>query len=474
MPRKRSKTTPEVKPRVDKLRLAGSSWQSSTGLGRARMVQKMGLQYDNDRDVARVAGYIPEGQEKFDHYLSLYERQDVAGRIVDIFPQSCWREPPTIVETGRSAKTKFTSAFDEMAKRLQLWRLFERADRLTRIGSYGVLLIGQRGGSSLKEPLQKVGGPEEIVYLSPYSEGAAKIVEWEKDPFNERFGKPTMYEIDLSSGVADFKSTKERVHHSRLLHVAEDLLEDEVFGRPALKRVLNRFFDLEKISAATAEAFWQLADKILLLSIDPNVSITPEQQEELGEAAEEMMHDLRRQLVGSGITGQWLGGDTPNPSEAAKHYMLLIASAAGIPMRILFGSETGQKASDQDERQWLGTVAERIHRHVEPVILRAFIDRMVEIGALPTPKKGYEITWPPLSKLTALEEADLNLKKAQTAQALTPAGGDPLEVVEIDEAGNLQLIPSDQIVRESIEDPEEDENAEDAEESDEDGEEDEA
>ncbi|MFP3947086.1 MAG: anti-CBASS protein Acb1 family protein [Longimicrobiales bacterium] len=418
---------------------------SSDRMNRLRFARKAGFQYGNERDVYTVAGYVQESDLDFDHYWSRYQRQDIAGRIVDMAPKTTWRHPPEIHEKDSEEETDFTRAFRELADRLGLWNHLERADRLSRIGQYGVLFMGTPGvDQTLKDPLESVNGPEDVLYLSSFHQGDVKVTEWEQDTGKERFGQPLVYRIKLSEGVENFPDVEEEIHHSRVVHIAEDRLSDEVHGRPALKRVFNRLMDLEKITAATAEAYWQLADKILLLSIDPNVEIGKDDRDALGKAAEEMMHDLRRQIVGSGIEGQWLDAEPPNPADPAELYMMLIGAGAEVPFRILFGNTTGERASTEDQKEWLGRIQERETNHAEPVILRPLVDRWIQIGALPEPRGGYRFEWPNRFQLDEKDEAELSKTRAETAKSLTPIGGDPRELVVI-ESDRVHLVDREEV-----------------------------
>src|SRR5688500_16100285 len=99
-------------------------------LGRSRMVQKLaGKQYGGERDIYAVAGYPAQDKVTFAHYWGLYERDGIAGRIVDMMAQTTWRTPPKVVEQGMPPEgTEFTQAFDKLAKRLKLWSYCQRVD----------------------------------------------------------------------------------------------------------------------------------------------------------------------------------------------------------------------------------------------------------------------------------------------------------------------------------------------------------
>lgn len=414
---------------------------------RLRAFRKAGFQYGGERDIWTVAGYPEEQNLDAHHYYQRYDRQHIAGRLVDMAPQATWRHAPTIHEDG-DTDTEFAGAVQELMDRddLRFVHRLERLDRQSRIGRFGGMLIGQATltDRDLRTEMEPMQGPEDVIYLSTFDERHIEVEDWEDDPSEERFGLPTLYRVDLSSGVTGFPDADAVVHWSRIIHVAEDRLSDEIYGRPALKRVFNLLVDLEKITAATAEAYWQLADQILLASLDPDMEVGDNQMDEFGEAIEEMYHDLRRQISGQGIDLDWVGGDTPDPSDPVTLYMRLIASAAqpGIPTRMLFGSETGERASTQDKKTWHETISSRQEQHAEPVILRATLNRLQEYGALPE-SEDYGVKWPNLFELPESEEAEIDSQRADAAASLTPVGGDPMERVRITDEGRVELEPTE-------------------------------
>jgi hypothetical protein len=445
-------------PRTEQLAILSES------LLRMGFGQTHGLQYNGDRDLFAVGGY-PTALS-FNDYLSMYERDGIAGQIVDMAPETTWRTPAEVVEEDQQEEgTEFTNAWSALVKRLRIWQRLERADRLSRIGRYSVLLIGTAGtdDKALPTPIQKVQGPEQILYFSAFHESHAKIDTWVTDPRDPRFGLPLTYKIDLSSGVDAFRSRFDSglgtviVHWSRVIHIAEGLLSDEVFGRPVLQRIWNDLHDLQKISTSTAEAHWQRVAGILTASIDPTTQVSDGDIDKLEEDLKEIYHDLRRTLVAKGVTVSRVAESEPNP-EAADLYMTRIAAGAGYPKRILFGSETGERASTEDQKTYLGSISERQKQHAEPGILRPLIDRLISIGALPRPADGtYQCVWPPLFQESEKEIADANLARANAVKAITPMGGNPLDYCEIDEERKIWPRPTPErgeLTEEELEAPE--------------------
>jgi hypothetical protein len=92
------------------------------------------------------------------------------------------------------------------------------------------------------------------------------------------------------------------------------------------------------------------------------------------------------------------------------------------------------------------------------MILRALIDRLIEKKALPRPSKpDYLVVWPPLFAESAQVIAEANKARAETAKALTPIGGSPLDLIEIDPDRNVMLRPTGErgeLTAEELEPPE--------------------
>jgi len=413
-------------------------------MGRYRLAKRAGLQYGGRRDIYEVAGYVTEGQIEFEHYFSIYERGDIGGRIVEMPAKTTWRTPPEISEDDEPDGTEFTETLDALAKRIRLWHHFQLLDIAAGIGRYGVLLIGVRGASAqtLRTPLTRIPGPDSVLYLKAYNEREAAIEQFDMNPSSAQYLRPLLYKITTSDGISGVGKSQLVVHHSRVIHAAENSF-DGVFGRPRLKRVLNRLFDLDKVAASTAEAYWQSVARILQAQIDADAtSPSAEEIADLRDQMSEMIHDLRRQFIGKGTKLEWLSMETPNAGQVVDMYFSLIAGAAGIPKRILFGSELGELASTTDEATYFGAINERQEHFAEPDILRAFVDRMITIGGLPQPKTGeYQVSWPPLFEESEKELAEADKIRAEAVKALTPVGGDPTLLVEIDENRRIWPVP---------------------------------
>ncbi|AFZ73031.1 phage portal protein [Natronobacterium gregoryi] len=405
---------------------------ASNMVGRQQFANRAGLQFDGDRDLWEAFGY--KRRFTYQDYLSWYKRGDIAKPIIDKPPETSWSERPEITDdadVGDENQTDFESdveaLFDADNNDTNLDRglshYLERADKLGRIGHYSVLFLGLTDvddASELSEPVDEgeLDGLDDLLFVTPLGEGDADVHEWVTDVTNPRNGLPETYKLDLANGD---QTNTQIVHHSRVIHIAEGVLEDSVNGEPALRAVMNRLFDLQKIAGASAEAYWMVSNPGLALSVDPEFSDVP--TEKMDKQVEEFENNFSRVLKLFGTDVEQLESQDVDPSNAVDAIMKLIAGTIEIPRRKLEGSERGELASSQDEANYLEKISARQESFCEPVILRAFLDRLLKFGVLTDPRGGsYTIDWPNLFQLTELEEAELKNQLSQAIQNLAPMG----------------------------------------------------
>lgn len=386
---------------------------TSALVSRSVLARRAGTAFDGARDLYATMGY-PDALT-IEDFFQAYTRQDIAARIVDAYPDATWREPPTV--TGE--------AFAPLESRHRIWRALHRLDRLTGVGHYGVLVLGLDGGEPMHQPV-KTGTTYKLLYLQPHSERTAQIVRWNDDPASPRYGKPEEYNITTGvnwTGTGAGGQRVVRVHHSRVLHVAERALEDESIGTPRLERIWNRLMDVDKLLGGSAEIYWQNVAAIMHLDADTNVDWDPEESENLASQVEEMQHNLRRWLRTRGVTAKniapgLMGSD---PTGAIDKQIDVIAGAVGIPKRILLGSEAGELASSQDENNWSGRIQERREQFAGPGVIEPLLAKLQTLGVLPA--DDYRIEWPESDNLGESARADIAVKKAQAVATYANSPG---------------------------------------------------
>lgn len=414
-------------------------------VARAAMAAALGKTFGGERDLYRVLGYKTE--LTFDDYFAKYDRGDLAGTIIEKPVTETWRKPPILKdgteEAGR-VDTPFVVAFQALAKRLKLWHYLTRVDILAGIGQYGVLLLGLRDGK-LDTPAKKgqCKKPEDLLFLSVFDEQSAPVSKLVQTANDARFGQPEIYTLDMGRALTNLTVTlgQKQAHWTRVIHLAENLLENDILGRPRLKGVLNRLEDLEKVVGGGAEAVWKLIYKGIIANAKEGYSL-PDDLDTWRDELKEYIHGLRRELVSEGIEYTIPGGEVVDPTGMVMILIRLIAARTNIPWQMLIGAERGDVANKQDQSTWAGYITSRQTNYAEP-ILRELIDRLIWLGCLPGPTSGeYTVVWPPLFEMTEVEEGNLAQTRASAMKTAAEAAA-YVEVTqeEIRTFGGLAPVP---------------------------------
>lgn len=399
---------------------------SSVLIQRAAFAFQHGFQFGEDRDLYERLGY--RRQITLYQMQARYERGDIAQRIVDCYPAATWAVPPIVREDDReSSETKFEKQWKSLVDRLHLWSYLDRMDRVSGIGHYGILLLGVADGRKLEEPIGPGKGPEHLIYLRPYSELTAGITRFVEDENDPRFGLPLLYNLtpggDATTSVNSSRrqrGPKKLVHWSRVLHFSDALRENDVYGLPRLLSVFNRLDDLDKVSGGSAEALWRSGYRGFHADIPPNAKLTPASKAALDERLKEYEHGQRRWIqTEGGVQIDAFDASQADPTGQFKMLIALISGATGIPQRILMGSEQGRLASDQDRLNWSERVRERTTSIAIPFAVRALIDRLLEIGVLSKPTKGYKADPPDIRATTPEVEAKIVNLRSQAVERFT-------------------------------------------------------
>lgn len=382
-------------------------------VARNRLGGMAGITYGGRRDLYTALGY--KRVLFADDYRQRFNRHAVAARIIEAKPQATWRGGGVIIEDETpDVETDFEKAFIELDRRLKIWQVFQQADTLAGLGYYSVILIGAPG--EMSKPLTRVSGPDDILYLQPYSQANAPISTWDNDPRSPRFGQgvtyvlsrnaPTLYSPILTNAqMSNNRTSGQPVHYSRIIHIADGLLDDRINGIPRLERCWNNLDDLDKVTGGGAEAFWRRADAGMQVDVDPELELEPAEEEGLDQEIDEYIHDIRRVVRTRGVKMTPLTSAVAGLKDPVEAIMSQLSAGTGIPQRILMGSERGQLASTQDDDNWTARISDRRRDFAGPTVTNPTIDRFIQIGALPKPKKDYAPRWPEIDNLDDVQKA---------------------------------------------------------------------
>jgi hypothetical protein len=371
-------------------------------LSRAALASYLGKTFGGNRDLYNALGYDRDLSPA--KYRFRYRRNSVAARVIEAFPKGTWRgsrvelienEDPTVI-------TPFEKAWIDLSTRLSIWPTLMKADILAGLGQYAVVLLG--GPGELKSSLPRTVNPENLVFLSVYSQENAVIKTFEDRTSSERYGQPLIYEL---KGLKTRDTGSTPVHWSRIIHIADGTLDEPMYGTPRLERVWNLLDDLEKITGAGAEAFWLRAHQGYQFDLDPEIELDSAGEKALSDEADEFANGLRRIVRTRGVKLNALGSDVADFNSNVLSVVAQISSGTGIPQRILLGSEQGQLASEQDRVNWSERVQDRRTEFAGPAVVNQLVNRLIKFKVLPEPQQEWIIRWPRVFDLSEGERIKL-------------------------------------------------------------------
>lgn len=389
------------------------------------------LMDDPRKDINAECGY-PYQPTVF-MYRQWYDREGIATRVVNVYPDECWSVYPELYEDEASNETAFEKVWGELLDTpgMNPWTYLHRADSLSGIGAFGILLLGFDDGGDLAEPVPGVLPTGEkdpdykeerkLLYMRAFDQTLVQVQSYETDPGNPRYGQPLYYYVKFTDPLLLAASvqpalqdyTMKTVHWSRVIHFADNRMSSEVFGVPRMQPVLNRLFDLRKILAGSGEMFWRGAMPGWAFETPPELGTDVEMDDKsLRDQFEAWANGLQRYVALTGMTAKSLAPQVSPPTAHVEEQLRAICTALGVPMRIFQGSESGHLASTQDAETWNRRLKRRQEAYINSFVIRPFVERLVAVGVLPKPKKLF-INWNDLNAMSDEQKSDIALKKSQ-------------------------------------------------------------
>ncbi len=358
-------------------------------------------------------------------YRAMYDREGIAERVVNIYPQESWAMDPEFIENQDPEFTECEQAWFDLNQKFDIWHYLERVDELSGIGYFGIMLYGLNDGRDLREPVEginnrgeAVGTPKqkEIIFLRTFDETQVKILQYEKDERNPRFGLPVLYHVRFidprvgeNAGAVGY--VDKEVHWSRVLHFADNRKSSEVFGTPRMQPVYNRLYDLRKVLSGSGEMFWKGAFPGYAFEVNPEIA--PEVDLDKASLRSELdaySEGLQRYLALTGVKATSLAPQVSDPTNHVDIQLKVVSLTMGVPYRVFLGSEEARLSSTQDTQVWNKRLVRRQSKYINPMVIRPTIERFMAIGVLPR-TKNYTINWPDLNTMTDEQKADIAVKK---------------------------------------------------------------
>ena len=401
--------------------------------------------------------------QKHDHYTdfgypqqidfsmahAMYGRNGIARAAVEKTITKTWETVPFIQEYARdgssskkeSAKeTPLEATVRKRFMKLRMWQHITEADRRSMVGEYSALILRFADGRTFDQPVGSISGQlEGLVEVIPVWPTQLTVSSWGTDLSDpDTYGKPVMFSFNESqigtvgSGLVPFgtagKAARQfNIHPDRVIIWSND---GTLNGRSALEAGYNDLLTMEKIIGAGGEGFWKNAKSAPVFSIDKEASLENMASamgttveglaDQMDEQVEAWQKGFDKLLMIQGMEAKTLGITLPSPEHFFGIALQSFSGSVNIPLKILIGSQTGERASSEDAQEWNKTCMSRRTNITVPNLM-SIIDRLEQVGILPA--NDWNLSWTPLTESSMKEKVDLadkmagvNVKMADTGE----------------------------------------------------------
>ncbi|MDK3016539.1 anti-CBASS protein Acb1 family protein [Pseudodonghicola flavimaris] len=351
-------------------------------------------------------------QLTFAQFYRMYRRNGLATAGVDKTIAKTWEDNPELWESETPAESPLEGDIRKAFERLRLWHRFATADTRSMVGCYAGVILRLRDGLPFDAPVGRVaGGLEGLAEVIPVWESQLTVAEWDADPRSETYGQPRFYQFNESALGGTSKSPRQfRVHPDRVIIWSDD---GTVNGVSALEPGYNDLLDAEKIKGAGGEGFWKTSrgapvvgapEGMTQADVAKAMGVSPaELVDALNDQLESFQAGFDKGLMLGGMTAVPMTISLPSPEHFFAAPVQSFAASLLMPLRVLIGNETGERASTEDAREWNKTcMARRTTRNVP--LIREFVERLVRFGILP--ERDWTIGWADLTEATGAEKME--------------------------------------------------------------------
>ena len=364
----------------------------------------------------------------FEQLYGMYCRNSIARAAVKKTARKTWETYPMLREVMEEGDEETTVEADIRKRfdRLRVWQRMADADKRGMVGRYSALILRFADNKRFKEPVDTVpGGLEGLVEIIPAWEGQLQVSEWDDDEQSETYGHPKMFNFNEAQvgSQAQGRNRSFEVHPDRVIVWSET---GDVHDRSALEPGYNDLLSVEKITGAGGEGFWKNAKSAPVLEVDKEARLSEmakamgvEEQEvvdSLNEGVEDWQKGFDKLLMLQGMTAKTLGVTLPSPEHFYAAPLQNFAASVEIPVKILVGMQTGERASKEDSDEWARTVMGRRNDWIIPGIM-TLIERLERVGILP--ERDWWLQWADLTEADMSDKIDRADKMAGINQKMT-------------------------------------------------------
>lgn len=401
-------------------------------------------------------GYFPEA--KHNHYrdfgwpvditfaqlYAIYHRNGLAKAGVEKTILKTWQDDPEIWETSEAKESGLEADIRQRFDDLMIWQALAEADRRAMIGGYAGLIFRFRDDKRFDQPVDRVnGGFEGIAEVIPAWGGVGaqlEVAEWETNEASEDYGKPKLYRFNESAVGNNLNQVRQfMVHPDRVLIWSRD---GTVHCRSDLEAGYNDLLDAEKVKGAGGEGFYKAARGNPVLEADKELDLrkmaeamgvpVEDVADKMNEQVEDFQKGFDRLLMVQGMQAKTLPITLATGDTFFNAPVNSFAASMNIPVKILLGSQTGERASTEDANEWAVVNNARRVKLARPRI-RAMLNRFEAVGIIP--ERDWTVGWADLTEASkdkkierAAKMAEINAKQSMepvwAADEIRAAAGD--------------------------------------------------
>lgn len=397
----------------------------------------------------------------FDMTYRAYRRMGIARAAVDKTITKTWQDHPWLQDHQRdsggprAAETPLEKSIRQRFEDIRLWQSIADADGRSMVGRYSALILRLADGRPFDQPVGPVsGGLEGLVEVIPVWENQLSVQTWDMDTASETYGQPLMFSFkELEPGArADARPRREvKVHPDRVVIWSRN---GTMHCTSALEPGYNDLLTIEKIIGAGGEGFWKNAKSAPVFEVDKEASIDrmaaamgvrpDEVLEKMNEQVEAYQKGFDQLLMVQGMQAKSLGVSLPSPEHFFAVALQSFAASVQIPMKILLGTQTGERASSEDAAEWSLTCQSRRTNQVRPSVME-LVRRLERFGVLP--EQDWWLEWTDLTEATLGEKISRADKMATVNQKMRDTGELVFLPEEIREVVDLEPIAEEKRFR---------------------------
>lgn len=399
----------------------------------------------------------------FEQLHSMYLRNGLAKAAVVKTSRKVWQDIPYLLESeDKHRETPIEIEIRRLFSSLRFWQRIAEADRRSMVGRYSGVILRLRDDKPFREPVDMVpGGFDGLAEIIPAWEGQLHVAEYDTDPNSETYGQPTMFqfnEAQVKEGNPNAAMRSFEIHPDRVVVWSQD---GTVNCTSMLEAGYNDLLTLEKVSGAGGEGFWKNSKSAPVLEIDKEadlakmarvMNVTNEDLvNTINDQVEAFQKGLDKTLLLQGIKATQLNATLPVPEHFRAGPLENFAASFEIPVKVLVGMQTGERASTEDASEWARTCMGRRSDYVVPNIM-AVVNRLEAFGILP--ERDWFLDWADLTEASI----DAKIERAKRMSEINRDNANQRELIftpeEIRDVIDLEpLTDADKFVAEDEEPP---------------------